>query len=271
VAVLAAAVAACGHRRQPSPIRLASRDVQPVDPPAATVAPTNPPLQGDPPIGSLAVPGFSDAVVSIPIGATSPRPVVVATHGMWDFAEGLCDNWRWIMGNRAWVLCPRGHPMPDKTFRYRSAPALATEIDAALRALGERYPGYVDPGPILYTGFSLGANLGVWVITHDPARYPRAVLVEGGDEGFSASSAAAYAHAGGQRVLFACGLKFRVGSATRAARLLVRSGIDSRVVLGKLGKTGEFIHWYNGPVAEEIKGQLDWLLDGDPRFSEISQ
>jgi hypothetical protein len=38
-------------------------------------------------------------------------------------------------------------------------------------------------------------------------------------------------------------------------------------VLGKLPDAGEFIHWYNGPVAEEIRAQLEWLLEGDARWT----
>ena len=61
------------------------------------------PLESDPPVVSLPVPGFLDAVLSVPLGARTPRPVVVATHGLWDFPEGVCDNWRSIVGDRAWV------------------------------------------------------------------------------------------------------------------------------------------------------------------------
>jgi hypothetical protein len=38
--------------------------------------------------------------------------------------------------------------------------------------------------------------------------------------------------------------------------------------LGKLPGKEQFIHWYNGPVADETKAQLDWLLEGDPRWTE---
>ena len=226
------------------------------------------PLESTPAIVPLAVPGMLDAVVSVPLGATAPRPVVVATHGLWDFPEGLCDNWRWIVGNRAWVLCPRGEARPDKTFSYRNGPALAKEIDAGVRALEDAYPGYVDAGPRLYTGFSLGAILGVWVVTHDPEHYPRAILTEGGEDKFNAAAAAAYSRGGGQRVLFACGLAFRVAGASRAAKILERAGVSSRVILGKLPDAGQFIHWYNGPVAEETREQLDWLFEGDGRWEE---
>jgi hypothetical protein len=252
--------------RDATPIDAAA---EPNDEPASESHEPQAALESTPPIVPLEVPGFSDAVVSVPLGATSPRPVVVATHGLWDFPEGLCDNWRWIVGNRAWVLCPRGEPRsPGKTFHYRSGPALAREIEAGVQALDQRYPGYVDTGPRLYAGFSLGAILGAWIVVHYPAHYPRAVLTEGGEDKFPADAAVAYARGGGQRILFACGLRGRVDGATYAARRLARAGVPARVVLGKLPGTGQFIHWYNGPVAEETKAQLDWLFEGDSRWAE---
>jgi hypothetical protein len=272
-AAILVAHAACGRGRHaaqapPSSAIDEAADAAPAPDtlPHEPIAPATAALQSTPPIVPLAIPDFPEAVVSVPIGATSPRPIVVATHGMWDLPEGLCDNWRWIVRDRAWVLCPRGDEMPDKTFRYKSGPALARELDAGVKALAARYPGYVDEGPMLYTGFSLGAILGVWIITHDPERYPRAVLTEGGEDRFSPAAASKYAKGGGRRVLFACGLKGRVAAATQAARTLERAGVDARVVLGKLPEKGEFIHWYNGPVAEETKAQLEWLLEGDARW-----
>jgi hypothetical protein len=223
-------------------------------------------LKTDPPIVPLPVDGYPDAVVSIPLGATSPRPVVVATHGKWDAPEGLCDDQRWIFRDRAWVVCPRGKAMPDKSFRYENADGLAREIDADLRALEARYPGYVDDRSMLYTGFSLGAILGVSVVAHDPARFPRAVLIEGGEDRWTPALARQYAQGGGQRVLFACGLRTRLPAAERAAAMLVRAGVGARAVLGKLPETGQFIHWYNGPIADETRAAQGWLFEGDPRW-----
>jgi hypothetical protein len=153
--------------------------------------------------------------------------------------------------------------MPDKSFQYTSAAALSREIDDDLRALKARYPGYVDDGAMLYTGFSLGAILGVRVIASDPARFPRAVLIEGGEDKWTPDLAAKFVRGGGQRVLFACGLRSRVAGAERAAAILERAGAPSRVFLGKLPDTGQFIHWYNGPIADETRAELPWLFEGD--------
>ncbi len=128
------AVAGCQGDRHGAPRATSTQQPEKPDVPP----PQAPRLESPLPIVPLPVAGFPDAVVSIPICATAPRPVIVATHGMWDFPEGLCDNWRWIVGDRAWVLCPRGDPMPDKTFRYKSGPALAKEIDSGLQALEQQ-------------------------------------------------------------------------------------------------------------------------------------
>jgi len=238
-------------------------------PPDAVVLPGLPALASDPPIVPLPVPGFADAVISFPLGSTGPRPVVVATHGAFDPPEGLCDDQRWVLGNRGWVVCPRGRPLHDGTFRFDTAAGLAHEIDAAVGALVARYPGYVDDGAMTYVGFSLGAILGASIVAHDPARFPRAVLIEGGEDRWTDASARAFARGGGQRVLFACGLRGRVPGAQQAAAILGRAGVDTHVVLARLPDAGQFIHWYNGPVADEQRAQLDWLVEGDARWSVL--
>ena len=49
------------------------------------------PLRADGPFVKLPVQGFGDAVVSVPEGATSPRPVVVAVHGNYNRPDSLCE------------------------------------------------------------------------------------------------------------------------------------------------------------------------------------
>src|SRR5262245_50559591 len=43
--------------------------------------PKLPPALAGEPLQPLAVPGFGEAVVSVPLGARTPRPVVIALHG----------------------------------------------------------------------------------------------------------------------------------------------------------------------------------------------
>jgi predicted esterase len=228
------------------------------------------PLTAEGELVPLAVAGFREAVVSVPLGATTPRPVVLALHGNFDRPEWQCDVWRGVTRARAFVLCPRGIPRPDAPrsldrWTYGKGTDVRAEVEAALAALRARFEGYVAPSPLLYTGFSLGAIHGVGIVAGDGNRYPRAVLVEGGHDGWTAARAKSYAAAGGKRILFACGQRACKNAAAAAQKRLEREGIESKVVHG-----GEVGHTYDGPVAAEVTRAWSWLVGDDPRWSDLS-
>ena len=227
-----------------------------------------PPLTADKELVHLAVPGFRDAVVSVPIGATGPRPIVLALHGNFDRPEWQCEVWRGITHARAFVVCPRGIPRPDappslNRWTYGKGSAVRAEVEAALTAVRTRFEGYAASDPLLYTGFSLGAIHGVGIVASDGRRYPRAVLVEGGHDGFTPARAKAYAAAGGKRILFACGQRACKTDAAQARKNLQREGVETELVYG-----GEVGHTYDGPVASEIANAWAWLIADDPRWTD---
>ncbi len=220
---------------------------------------------------SLEVEGYRDAIVSIPSGATGPRPVVVALHGNYDRPEWQCDVWRQITAGFPFVLCPRGTPRSDAPksedrWTYGGLDATEKELDAALDALRERFPKYVDPGPGIYTGFSLGAIYGKLIARKRATDFPRAVFVEGGYEGWSMEKAKSFAKAGGARVLFACGQAACVHASKSVAGWLEKAEVPARVVSG--GNVG---HTYDGPVQKAIAGEWSWLTAGDARFPAETQ
>jgi hypothetical protein len=238
-------------------------------PPSASAPSTKvvAPLSASAPIIDLPVEGFSSAVVSLPLGATGARPVLIASHGNYDRPEWQCQVWRDIVGADAFILCPRGvarrdSPSADDVrFTYESNARLEQEIGAGLRALGERFPAHVDRGAALYTGFSLGAIMGVSIASRRPALFPRLVLIEGGHDKWTVATAKAFADGGGQRVLFVCAQAGCGAAASSAAQRLTRAGVLARVVRGK-----DAGHRYDGPVADETKGALSWALEGDVRW-----
>src|SRR5262249_40946084 len=138
---------------------------------------------------------------------------------------------------------------------------LAREIDAAMAALRSSYGAYVDPGPVLYTGFSLGAIMGVPYLKRDPLRATRAVLTEGGHDAWTPDVARRFKARRGGRVRFACGLAGCVGESRAAAANLERAGVATKIVYAQYG------HAYDGPVADRIRGALDWLFEGDARWA----
>ncbi|WP_437307643.1 hypothetical protein [Sorangium sp. So ce388] len=234
---------------------------------AAALAAQIAPLRAQGPFVELALEGFPSAVVSVPIGATSRRPVLIASHGNYDRPEWQCQVWRGIAGDGAFILCPRGVARSDSPsasdvrFTYESNARLEQEIDAGLAALRARFPEHVDPGSVLYTGFSLGAIMGSAIAARRAALFPRLVLVEGGHDKWTPATAKAFAEGGGQRVLFVCAQAGCGAAASAAAARLEKAGVLTRVVRGK-----EAGHRYDGPVAEETQRALGWILEGDLRW-----
>lgn len=218
------------------------------------------------PLVSLDVPGFSPAVVSVPTGTTRPRPVVVALHGNYDRPEWQCEVWRRIIGVRGFILCPRGIPRRDAPraqdrWEYGSAKVVEAEIEAGLSALRARFEPFVDPGPLLLLGFSLGAILGSPIAQQAPARYPRLVLIEGGLNRWSPSNAAAYVKGGGERLFVGCGQGGCLAQAEKLASNLEKSGLPVR--FGGSARAG---HTYDGPVAQAVEEGFAWLVEGDLRW-----
>jgi dienelactone hydrolase len=211
--------------------------------------------------------GHPAAVVSLPLGAESPRPVVVATHGNYDRPEWQCEVWREIVGDKAFVLCPRGIARPDSPspddirFTYSNNQALERELVAGLDALRAQYPDHVAAGSVLYTGFSLGAIMGIAIATRAPSTFPRLVLVEGGHDGWTPDAVKAFAGGGGRRVLFVCSQPGCTAAAKVAAARLAKAGALANVVRGP-----DAGHRYDGPIAAQTSKALPWVLEGDERW-----
>ena len=70
-------------------------------PPVEPEAPARPPPLDGERLIALEVPGFASAVVSVPLGARAPRPILVATHGNFDRPEWQCMVWGEIVGARS--------------------------------------------------------------------------------------------------------------------------------------------------------------------------
>jgi len=262
-----AGVPSAPHARVAAPAPKPTTRPVALEAPAPTSAPKPPAPPGAGELVALSVDGFAEAVVAVPRVAPTPRPIVVATHGNYDRPEWQCEVWQAIVAERAFVLCPRGKTRRDSPsandvrFTYSSNMVLQQELDAALPALLQRWAGHVDDGPVVYTGFSLGAIMGVKIAARQPKRYPRLVLVEGGYNRWTPERVRAYARGGGQRVLFVCGQRGCESAAKQAAMRLERAGVRARVVAA----IGEG-HSYGGAVSKLAAQEMPWVLEDDPRW-----
>jgi predicted esterase len=233
----------------------------PVPVPALRPAsPGPPPLDAAQPFAKLAVPGFGEAVVSLPLGATTRRPIALALHGNFDRPEWQCEVWRRITGGEVFVLCPRGIPRRDvpkelDRWEWGSLAKTKAELVAALAAVRARYPEHVSEGPVVFTGFSLGAILGASLIRDPELGVGAAVLTEGGYQGWTLPKAKALRPTL-RRVLFACGqTDCRNAYRYQLEKLFERAELPSAMVADV--KAG---HTYDASVAELIRAEWPGLL-----------
>jgi hypothetical protein len=220
-----------------------------------------PPLGGER-LVRLPLEGFGDAAVSVPLGATSPRDVVVGVHGRNDRPEWACGEWRGVTDARPFILCPHGVPVdapPGRGLAFAGAERTRREIDAGLVALRARFGAYVADGPMIYAGFSLGALLGVAIVAEAPARFPIAVLGEGGQEQWTPERVASFAKGGGQRVLFVCSTGACEVQSTRPLAALERAGVQTKLVsAGRIG------HLVDDRVVVAARAAWPWVTGEGP-------
>lgn len=232
------------------------------------------PLGGEPFV-ELAVEGHEPAVVSLPLGATAPRPLLVATHGAGGRAIVHCQLWRRIVGDRGFVLCPRGRSMypgiPERredAFYYVGHPQLGREMEVAVAALAERYGAYLDREAPIFAGYSQGASMGALVLPDHPVRFARAVLVEGGVgmyREWDVPTAVRFRRGGGERVVMVCGRVACRDPAHDSARYFERAGISTKVIF--VPGAG---HSYDDDMQRRVGESFAWLTDGDARWRALS-
>jgi poly(3-hydroxybutyrate) depolymerase len=81
----------------------------------------------------LTVPGFGEAVVSLPRGSFTPEPVMVAAHGHGTDPEGMCREMRNVVGDAGFIVCPRGVPVAQGGYGFDAR--FPAEVEAAVAAL----------------------------------------------------------------------------------------------------------------------------------------
>jgi len=147
----------------------------PPAPPPIAVTPSDAlePLAGDW-LERIELPGGQVVFIAPPVGARTPRPIVVAVHGAGDRPDWACGGWRLGTDAYPFVVCPQGFPMHGNTFGWTDERSILRAIDAALPAVRQRYGAYVASGPAVYAGFSQGATLAARTLLERSAELPLA-------------------------------------------------------------------------------------------------
>lgn len=206
----------------------------------------------------LELPGFGNAALAVPQGATEARPIVIALHSSADRPEWACGAWRGIAGPKPFILCPRGEPRADfpasdPRYTFGDAAHVAVELRAGLAALKREFGAHVGSGAVVFGGFQLGADRVAEIAQQEPTFFARLALIDPAPSTWPTSQAALFGREGGDRVLFACGPAGRAGVDFKAV-LTRRGGADARAVF-----LGERAPALDGPTVDQLRGEWPWL------------
>jgi predicted esterase len=218
------------------------------------------PLGGDAWLETVALDDGSEAHVALPLGATTPRPLVIGVHGSSDRPDWSCAEWRNVVDAYAFVVCPHGSPF-GAAFAWSTVEQLDKRVIAAISAVRARYGAYVDSGPAIYAGFSQGATLAPYVVRRHADVFPMIALDEGGYAQAS-DFGATFARGGGKRALLSCSTFGCESDFATSQRTLARNGVDVRV-----SKLGAFGHTMNERATSALREQWKWLVRDDARWT----
>ena len=238
---------------------------------SATSAPTKDlrlgPLRGVDWLEPLDLGDGDVAFVAAPVGATEPRPLVVAVHGAHDRPEWACGGWRLGFSEYPFVVCPRGVPVSRDKFAWSSSAAMARVVKKAVAHVRQRFDAYVAPGPDVFAAFSQGATLAEPFVSESAASFPTLILAEGGYDTLSSPRfAERFAKGGGKTVVVVCGTpgcRTRTSSARRVLESAALRVFESGDV-----RSG---HNLNSAMQAALRRDHSHWFVGDPRWGSAAE
>jgi len=211
----------------------------------------------------LELKNFAPAVVAVPLGATTPRPIAVIIHGARDRAEWQCGSFRGVLGGNAFVVCPRGMLASAEGSLYGlgSFDENAAELRAALAALKARFGAHVGGGPVVLVGYAEGAAMAADLARQEPSFFARVALVKGDPSTLSSTGVKVFAERGGKRMLFFCASPECLDAGAERARWLTGRGVAAKAVQAAVGP------YFDPAFADALSQEIPWLVEGDARWS----
>ena len=201
--------------------------------------------------------------VTIPLGATEKRPLVVALHGALDQPGMACAKWRGMFGPRPFIVCPAGTKLSKTAYVWGDPRLMRQTIDRAVAAAEARFPGRIEHEGAVWASFSQSGMLSASALASPGMKFRYAVLFEGVPKDLHPLRSA-FQHAGIERVLVANQQAGWSPQHEAAARAL-GPGIETRHVLIGDGSWGHFLR---GETMPRMYDELPWLTAGDPLWSE---
>ena len=198
-------------------------------------------------------------VVSVPLGAREPRPIMIALHGGSEKPERACLAWRGITEAYPFVICPRGWGGNESRLGWRNASDTNQRIARAVAATKKTFGSWVeDTRSVVLAGFSMGGSQVALVARRDPQTYRRIVV---GDSAHDPRAALTFAGewvtGGGERALFLCTTSGCEPSMRAAARKVARERAHARLNIAPTQ-----LHALSERAVQSMRRDWAWLVEG---------
>lgn len=198
------------------------------------------------------------AVRIAPDDRSAPKPIFVAIHGMCEDAEDVCPRWSSAIGERGFLVCPRGNVTCKGGGRTWAGDGREDNVFFGVEATRLSHGGEVDVRGGTLIGFSLGAPIALDLASRRLGAWKGLVLVASLT---IEPDPQVLARAGIERVVLAVGdLDMSRPHMLSIADRLRRGGMPTRFVgLGKIG------HAYPADLGARMSAALSWVQGGgDP-------
>jgi hypothetical protein len=189
--------------------------------------------------------------VVLPAGAREPRPIVLFWDGVTENTAAACKDWFALAGQVPFVLCKRALDGPTE-------PRAAAELRQALGILKQRFGPHVASGGLVFVAGGSVVPASLQAIREEPSFFSRVALISEEHVPWSATLAAVFGKAGGERVLIACRSEGCHRHTAHTVSWLERNGAEARAI--EPGKT------LGGGAAGIDTAAWHWLVEGDRRY-----
>jgi hypothetical protein len=219
-----------------------------------------PPLSASSWLAALDVPEFGMALASVPLGARTPRPVLIAIHGDADRPEWQCGSYRHVTRRKAFVLCPRGVLRADQRFTLGTPADTARELREALPVLKARFGAHVAAGAVVLAGLGPSVEHAIDLALKEPSFFSYLLLVDGSVRRFDLPAMARFGQAGGRRVLVVCSVSACDTDVEARLSALKPAGVATRVVHVERGRG------LDTEMVARLQKEFAWLVAKDARW-----
>jgi hypothetical protein len=120
-------------------------------------------------------------LVTVPVGTTEPRPVMISLHGAESKAEWACGDWMGPTEGYPFIVCPRTTLEKNgRAASWNSASEAADRSRRALEAVRRKFGDWVANADPVLVGFSQGAEMAVVVADTHALPWSALFVHEGG-------------------------------------------------------------------------------------------